>query len=293
MNLSVLQNATAADVRAKPFPHLILHDALPAEICDALIEHYPDPTLYGIDLSQNNIRYDYPAYKAATDERIPAVWREVLAYHSSPAFYADVLRVFGDQILRLYGQRFESLEQLASLRTGVRGADDFTDKDVLLEAQLSGNTPVREICAVRGLHIDKGDKLFSGLLYLRPDGDNSMGGDLEIRRFKSGMSAEKKQRKVHFDFSIEDRHTELVSTVRYEKNVLVLFINTLESLHAVTPRAPTDKLRLFMNIVAEVVAPPLYMPRPLDTQETAIPPEPIWRRAASRLRRNVTRVLRS
>lgn len=294
MSLSVLRNVNAADVRSKPFPHVIVHDALPEGVCDELIASYPDPTtFYGVDMTKNNLRYDYPAHRAIKDERIPALWRDMLAYHTSSAFYNDILRVFGDHITRLYYDRFRSLKTLAALRVGVRGDDNFDEKDLLMEAQISGNTPVREVSSVRGIHIDVGFKLFTGLLYLRPDYDDTQGGDLEIRRFKPGLSAKKKLRKIQVsqELSVAAEDTELVSTVRYRKNVLVLFINTIESLHAVTPRSPTPTPRMFMNLVAEV-AEPLYLPiAQTASNNTLAQTLPYWRRAASRVKRDIRRVL--
>lgn len=43
-----------------------------------------------------------------------------------------------------------------------------------------------------------------------------------------------------------------VETVRYQPNCLVLFINTIDSLHGVTVRQPTPHGRCFMNLVGEV-----------------------------------------
>lgn len=40
-SLSVLQKATAADVRRDPFPHLILENALPEDLYAALEASFP------------------------------------------------------------------------------------------------------------------------------------------------------------------------------------------------------------------------------------------------------------
>ena len=51
------------------------------------------------------------------------------------------------------------------------------------------------------------------------------------------------------------RYVERVTTVKYESNVLVLFVNSLRSLHGVSVRQPTPWTRCFLNLLAEVPTP--------------------------------------
>ena len=61
----------------------------------------------------------------------------------------------------------------------------FADCEVLLDAQVCVNTPVlRAASSVRGPHVDKPNKLFAGLYYLRPPGDTTtVGGELQLYRY--------------------------------------------------------------------------------------------------------------
>ncbi len=54
---------------------------------------------------------------------------------------------------------------------------------------------------------------------------------------------------------IEDKYIELVKTVNYQSNLLVLFLNSIKSLHGVTVRSITDSPRLFLNLFGETKYP--------------------------------------
>ena len=85
------------------------------------------------------------------------------------------------------------------------------------------------------------------------------GGDLVIRQFKKGYTQRKKNN-CYRGVYVNEKHTDPVETVKYEKNVLVLFVNSLESFHAVTVRNPTRYRRLFINIVCELQKPVFQFP---------------------------------
>jgi len=279
--LSVLQRVSAADVRAEPFPHLVVENALPADLCDALLASYPEPADLGVDLAENNSRWSVGAVAAGANPVVPTLWREFLAYHASAAFFQRLVELFGAFIVALHSQRYPDLSSLQALRPGLRVRDDWRGADVLLDAQLGGNTPVWTASSVRGLHVDKGDKLFSGLFYLRRNDDDARGGDLEIHRFRPNLPVWRRARAFD-EYSVDPGAAEWVATVPYRNNTLVLFLNSLEALHGVTVREPTAHCRLFMNLVGEV-NPPLYRyPR----SESWLPPP---RRLGKRLRRWMTR----
>ena len=262
MSFSVLQNAAAECVASDPFPYIVIRDALPADLCERLIAHYPGLDVLGVDASRNNVRWSYPACRVCDNQAIDEVWREIIAYHVSRAFYEEFVGIFATDVLKLYPWLFPDEVSLRELRLGLRESDTFDTADILLDAQIAGNTPVSRARSVKPNHIDSHRKLFSGLLYLRHDDDNSVGGDLEIRRFRPRYSG--RRRKNCYDgVYVDSRHTELVDTIRYEKNVLVLLVNSLQSLHGVTVRQPTPHARLFMNLVGEVNTPLFKVPRTL------------------------------
>ena len=247
-SLSVLRKATATQVVADPYPFIVIDDALPGALCDALISDYPNLGVLGIDAQQNNSRWSVPAYEVAQNAAIAQVWRDFVAYHASRAFYDEVVDLFGDHMVRMYPHAFPNVAALRALRVGIR--DDDESADLLLDAQISGNTAVRDASSVKTIHVDSEHKLFTGLLYLRGPGDDSTGGDLDVLRFRKDLTPAQWRRRYDGMF-IDDEYVEPVLRVPYARNTLFLFVNGPNSLHGVTVRQPTDHLRLFLNIVGE------------------------------------------
>ncbi len=250
---SILSKAKVSDVVASPFPHLVSKNAIDADICSQLIAEFPSAEIVAQQQTEkNNKRFSYSAQDVLKDERITPLWREFVRVHTTDAFLRELIAIFGDSIRAAHPFFEEEFGPLSSLRAGIRGVDTFDNADVLLDAQICVNTPVTVPSSVRGAHIDASDKLFAGLFYLRRPDDTSTGGDLEILR------------PIDPAYEIKDRFladdlVECVSTVKYDQNMLVLFVNTLHSLHGVSVRSVTDKPRCFLNLVAEVRKPLFHL----------------------------------
>ncbi|MBZ9722076.1 hypothetical protein LB519_29940 [Mesorhizobium sp. AD1-1] len=192
--LSVFQRATKADVRSEPFPHIILRDALPLDLYQELAGTFPAPETLEIDTRRNNTRWDYEAHRVRSNEAVPQIWRDFIAYHVSQAFFGEVADLFYDDIHKLYPDYYPNYERLKNMKAGTRFSDTYATRDILMDAMLSGNTPVTNAGSVRTSHIDNGDKLFSGLFYMRPEDYDAVGGDLTISRFQSKYATLKPKR---------------------------------------------------------------------------------------------------
>jgi len=251
--LSVLQKATKDDLRTSPFPYIVIRDALPAELYDRLATAFPSPGNLGIDVSKNNWRWNYGSAKVAKDPGLAQLWKDFIAYQSSPEFFHEIVELFYDGIHVRYPKQFPSLEYARRMRVGTRERDTFANKDVLMDAMISGNSPVQAASSVRTTHIDQGRKIFSGLFYMRRDEDDSVGGDLTISRFKPRYSDLASKVALFKGDYVDDQFVDVVETVPYSRNTLVLFINSIDSLHGVTVRQPTPHGRYFVNLVGEVV----------------------------------------
>lgn len=244
---SLLDRVQAADVRLDPFPHIAVTEALDPALVSRLQEEFPPlEVIAGEQSSANNLRMGLSARDALGNPAVSELWRHFVAYHTSQSFLDDLLEVFGDAVRATYPDLEERIGPLDGLRAGVRGVDE--DADVLLDAQISVNTPVTTPTSVRGAHLDDPDKLFAGLFYLRRDDDHSTGGDLELHRYRRGPRGFRGP-------EIYDTFVEPVRTVRYASNTLVLFVNSPRSLHGVTVRSVTDVPRRFVNLVAKIGEP--------------------------------------
>jgi hypothetical protein len=180
----------------------------------------------------------------------------------SQHFLDRLLRLFGPSILNFYPdfeKRFAPISELnAELRSnGPASKPGWLAKEtrrrgsIGLDAQIAVNTPaLTEGTSVRTPHLDRTDKLFIGLLYLRLPDDDSQGADLELLKPKQdGKLVYGRQRLLPAEQTIH------VRTIPYRKNTLVLFLNTPKSLHGVTPRGITRHTRYFINLVGETAEP--------------------------------------
>ncbi len=255
--MTLLSNISDQQVIEHPFPHLVIRDALDDELCQQLIQQFPpiDTITQGRNYG-NNWRFSYSCRSVRANSQIAQCWHDLVEEHVSQRFLGDVMRVFGGNIRSLYPWLEDCYGQLDQLAAGVRNVDTFSDADILLDAQICVNTPIRRrTSTVRGPHVDLPNKLFAGLFYLRSDQDDSSGGALELYASRDGQP-------MKFEHQFTGRQNlEVVSTVEYERNVAVFLINSIHSLHGVTARSVTPHPRLFLNLVGELSRPLFDIPQ--------------------------------
>ncbi len=278
MNLSILQKTTPEAIEPDPFPHLHIENALPQELYDDLASSYPAmEKIVGARPLENNKAYLSNAVDILPDQEIPQVWRDFFSYHTSDAWFREALAFWQEPLARIYPdieQRFgKSLQDLATgLRQKAgRKTRGNQDAEIMLDVQFGINSPVTEVSTVRGPHVDKPEKLFAALLYFRRPDDPSTGGDLGLYRCTKRTDA--------FDgqYNIGDAHVERVKSVPYKPNSLVMWINSKQSLHGVSPRSVTDVPRRYVNFIAETYS--LGKPGLFRVDR------PIWSRSLSGARR--------
>lgn len=240
-NLSILNDLNKAKLSFTPFPHVIIKDALPKKLADALTKDFPSNLF---DFSENNKRLDISAHNVMNNGKISHLWKEFIEYHCSAAFYLEVLRVFEPCF------KISEYNYFSEFSTGIRGINPHRDKQILLDAQISINTPVTKPSSVRNAHIDNTNKLFSGLYYIRRDNDDSEGGDLEILSWKESYA--NKDKLKYYREGVSPKHFTKVKKISYSNNVAIIFLNSINSMHSVSPRHLTPHPRQFVNLVGEL-----------------------------------------
>lgn len=233
--LSVLQKAP--EVKWDPWPHVVIHDALPRELYNKLVEErLPWQNIWNITKKPlaPNTRYDIPGRALLTAPTpLHPTWKSFVAYHVSGQFWRDILSVFGE-VIRIAHPRFNTGEAV-----GCRYLDHAP---ILLDCQMGINSPCEGPSRVVGPHIDNPQALFAGLLYMGSEG----GGDLNLYRWK-GARVYKAEGQGH---RIPDDAVELVATVPYAHNTFVGFINTPDAVHGVTERDSKEP-RLLCNFLVD------------------------------------------
>ncbi|PIG93907.1 2OG-Fe(II) oxygenase [Gloeocapsopsis sp. IPPAS B-1203] len=253
---TLLSKVQASDVIAEPFPHIVVKDALDEDLCAKLMAEYPsiDTLKQSKDnvptTTSSNVRFHYIAEDTFNDEQISPLWKDFIQLHSSNLFFQQFIEIFKDHILQLYPNFEQDYGSFDSLTSGVRKIDTFDNADVLLDALICVNTPVTiRPTSVRSAHIDFADKLFAGLFYLRDPKDDSTGGNLQLYKFKNGKIQGFRSN------ALTGYAVEACKAIKYERNVLVLFLNSIYAVHGVTIRSLTEHPRYFVNLVGEVKKP--------------------------------------
>lgn len=236
---SLLASISRDCIEAQPFAHVHRHGTLPADVYANLSASFPSANIILGDRSAalGNAAARMSTLAVLQDRSISPDWRNVFALHTSTDFWADIVRVFGDEMRR----RFPKLEErigrpMADFRIGVRGTK--TDIDLRLECQCVINTPGSKLSSVKTPHVDKRQTLFSGLFYMRDPDDDAAGGDLELYRSRC------RPRFLTYRM-ILPCNVEPVRSVPYRENTLVCFVNSSHSVHGVSPRAPFSKPRRY------------------------------------------------
>ncbi len=266
--ISVLGKAGKDDIRTEPFPHLVVRDALPQDLFEELIGSFPTTEeIVGSRTLASNKLIIMGARQVAGNMTISDTWRKYFDYHTSHAFYLDVIALWQDFIAEAYPDIEAILgKSLLDATTDTRHPGEAENtanqaQDIQLDCQFGINCPVDSPSSVRGPHIDSANKLFAGLLYFRHPDDDSTGGDLEMYRYRDprlhyrpgkavdresfvAMSARKLSR-------VPPRDVERISSIPYQANVLVMWLNTPYMLHGVSPRQPTPWTRRYTNLLGE------------------------------------------
>lgn len=238
---TLLDRADPAEIRTDPFPHLVIEDALPADLyaalaatrltCDQIIGPPPHPS---------NRRFAWSTRMMLWDDRATPTWKAFVTAHTSAAFVADTLTLFADHLPDGF--------PVPGLGTsvGVFERDDHSQHPILADARLELNTPVMgHASSVRGAHVDTPNRLYSCLFYMRAEGDDSVGGDLSLFRYTGAVPDPVDA------LQFKPTQVQSVLTVPYRANRVVLYPNSRFAIHGVTPRHPTPHERAYVFVTAE------------------------------------------
>ena len=218
---------------------------------------------------RQNQREDICAHQAlASGSLVSDAWREFVQYHTSRRFFQEVIGLLGPEINTTYPLLERTIgKTLGDCATGIRFDPERDHGEISLDCQIGINTPVTTKSSVRRVHTDAVEELYAMLLYFRREDDDFTGGDLEIYRWKESA------RRRFVGAGVEEKDAELVTTIKYEANTLIVFINSEISLHAVSDRGVTARSRRLVNIIGEVyrsVPHGLFVKRPKSRQSPMV-----------------------
>ena len=246
---SLLSGVGPGAIRLHPFPHILIDDALDQPTFEALSESFPSFAQIGWDNPAkppgSNLRYQLSAWIIRNHGDLPSVWKGFVGLHSAPDFLRAVAELFHghwpDALLRTLDGRFDGHEMGLLLR------DRPATGRILQDARCEINTPVTgPASSSRWAHIDLPCRIYSGLLYFRAPEDDSVGGDLQLFRWKPGAI---RNPDLHEQ---PEEAVEVAVTIPYRANRFVLFPQSIDALHGVSVRHPTPHTRRYVFITAEL-----------------------------------------
>ena len=237
---SVLQNTNNIQFKSNYFPYIVIDDALPLELYNMLKSKLPtSEKIIGKNEYHENFAYRYNANNSLKDKDISNEWKEFIKYHTSYNFLEEFYNIFGESIKKIY--RAEKEKLFNENNVGIR----FEKKNHFnLDCQFVINTPTNGNTAVIEPHLDNPVEFYAGLLYMKDDDDDSVGGNLTTYTFKDKPSFYGKSR-------VREEKVNLIEEIEYKKNRLVMFLNSPYSLHGVTKRSKTKFYRKYINIIGE------------------------------------------
>ena len=258
MNLSLLQNFTEKNFFLKPFPHLIIKNALPKKLYNDLNSSFPIDKFKSLDLkldgtaaliSESNKKLCLTPEKIKEDNEIDHLWKNFISFNKSETFTHQILDIFSKNIVETYLDTYKSEKELYKLKVE---KDGNKDADLFPYIEISINTPVLKKSSVIDIHADNPNKLVTALFYMREKDDFS-GGDLilhgwriKLPNFLKKIILSKKKsffnniiRKYNFLFIKDSKR------IKYFSNTLVMYFDSIDSLHSVTQRDITEKYRKF------------------------------------------------
>ena len=146
----LLESVAPTDVIDAPYPHYLTANAVSEDAYRALEEDFPDlETILDGRSYISNQAVRMTVKQVMGDRRVSPLWREFFEYHTSSAYWQDVVRVFGARFRR----EFPGLEERVGRpyeewRVAPRGSAG--EADIHLDCQFVMNTPVMATSSFTG-----------------------------------------------------------------------------------------------------------------------------------------------
>lgn len=251
--LSVLSKATIGDLKPDPFPHLVIKNALDDAYYSELMSTFP--SIEVVNRNKRKLTNNDDAFLGAHDvlasSEISDQWKDFFRFHTSMEFLAQGMELVRKPVAALHPSIAPIVAQVRDRKLAI--ADAGEKADFYVQCQFGVNSPVRRESSVRTAHIDNPKKIFNALLYCRDPKDSSEGGDLALYRFRNEAG-------FYGTRTAIPNRIEEVTRIPYEANILVLFANSVNSVHGVTPRKPTPHVRRYINFQVELEHPIFEIP---------------------------------
>lgn len=243
--LSVLQNFKPENLKTDPFPYIYIPEVLPWDLYEKLEAEYPEQHLTkGRTHGFGTMRYQQHEFD---DNIVTPLWKAFAQYHTSKEYKDELIRAFREPMTQLYPKgRFAEDLYTKYIRSDVSPRKAPIGGSVRMELQFVMNAIDHK--HIRTPHVDQSKELFACLFYFKKPEDTKEDGGLNVYRNTAG----KQWRRVTGREAVAD-DIEVVDHVPYKRNTMVCFLNSVDSLHGVTPRDNPTHIRRYVNIDGHIV----------------------------------------
>ena len=239
MNIYIDKSNWEIYKKSSPFPFAEIDNFIIPEVYKKIKLNFPDLNDFEEDgdISANNIQIRKSFYKFSKYKNL--FWYEFGNQFVNEDFFYNYCDFFKDDINHFYPKIYKKLKD-RNLNIGVSGLDDPKNFDILLDFQIGINTPVIKKKSVRGPHIDNYKELYAGLCYLKDSDDYTDSGHFIVFKKRPFIF-----NKIGKGRSFDQSNLIEIKKIKYSSNKLSTFLNTKKSIHGVSEREITSKVRKF------------------------------------------------
>ena len=244
--LSVLQNFKPENLKTNPFPYIYIPEVLPWDLYERLEAEYPEQhCTKGETHGFGTMRY--MQHEFDYENVVTPLWRDFAAYHTSKEYKDELIHAFRVPMTDLYPKgRFAEDLYTKYIRSDVSPRRAPVGSTVRMELQFVMNAIDHK--HIRTPHVDQSKELFACLFYFKKPEDKGEDGGLNIYRNTAG----KQWRRVTGREAVPE-DIKAVDHIPYKRNTMVCFLNSVDSLHGVTPRNNPSHIRRYVNIDGHIV----------------------------------------
>jgi hypothetical protein len=236
---------------SEPFPHIIIENCLDDYIYDELSAKFPSIQNFAPkDKSENE------AYWISGNDLLKEsdIWKEFIDIHTSQEFFHDAAQLISPYMKDLDQDYLINMGRDlkdCSFRLAEAGRENNPKNkttDIVISIAAGINTPCKKKSIIEPPHRDYPQKIFNSLLYMRDLDDDTDGGDLALFESSNDLIFTAHRESVNW---VNERYIKKIKTIKYERNLFVLFPQRFNAIHGVTERGPTIHTRKYININME------------------------------------------
>ena len=235
-----------------PFPHIIIENCLDKELYNLLADNFPNDDSFSPKIKGENKPYWITGSNLVNETN--NVWADFIKRHISQQSFDKFVDIIYPYMSDLDPNMQENLGKdlrNCSFKLAEAGGEKNPrnrESDIVISISAGINTPTKTKSTIDPPHADIPQKLFNSLLYMKTDDDDSSGGDLILYQTQNKFFFTSESENL---YEVDKKYLNAIKTVKYSKNVFLLFPHKVNAIHGVTAREPTIYTRRYINLNME------------------------------------------